>query len=190
MSNQDQFNKNFWKHYQFWILICTALSICAIAYFSFQSHKIQVVLRSIEETRQREKFSNDLEIFFSSNTFSGCTPEKAKYDLKLINKSSYNFKELETTVSISYEDSQTKDLKKVEIFTFPQKDLFPSDLPLRLVENPELTKIFCFNIAEARKTIPSIYEPKSFEFFFKWFVEIGDDDYLFIEKRKNFSLRR
>jgi hypothetical protein len=190
MSNQDQFDKNFWKHYQFWILICTALSIFAIAYFSCQSHKIQVVLRSIEETRQREKFSNDLEIIFSSNTFSGCIPEKAKYDLRLLNKSSQNFKELETTVFICYEDSQTKDLKKLEIFTLPQKDLFPSDLPIRLVENPDLTKTFCFNISEARKTIPSVYKPTSFEFFFKWFVEIGDGDYLSIEKRRNFSLRR
>ena len=190
MNNQDQFDKNFWKHYQFWILVLSAFSIAAVAYLSLQSYKVQLILKSIEETRQREKFSSDLEIIFSSNALKGCDPQKATYDLKFINKSSHNFKELETIVSVCYENPETKTLKESEVFTFPRKDLFPSDLPVRFMESSELTKIFCFNIIEARKTIPIVYKPKCFEFFFKWYVDMGDNKYLAINKRKNFSVER
>jgi len=86
MTNGEEFNRYFWKHYQFWMLVFSAVSICAIAYFSYLSYTTQSILKSIEETRQREKFSNDLEIVFLSNAFAGCSPAKANYELRLINK--------------------------------------------------------------------------------------------------------
>lgn len=190
MNKQDQFDKNFLKHYQFWILVTSALSIAAVAYLSVQSYKVQLILKSIEETRQREKFSSDLEIIFSSNVLKGCDPEKATYDLKFINKSSHNFKDFETIVSVCYENPETRVPMESEVFTFPRKDLFPSDLPVRFMENGELTRLFCFNIMEARKTIPKVYKLKSFEFFLKWSVDMGDENCLLIKKRKSFSIER
>lgn len=98
----EYFNKKFWKHYQFWILVCSALSIIAVVFVSVQSYRVQLVLKSIEETRQREKFCNDLEIVFDTNALEGCEPEKANYELRLINKSAQNFSDLETSVAIFY----------------------------------------------------------------------------------------
>lgn len=186
----EYFDKNFWKHYQFWILVCSALSILAVAFFSMQSYKVQLVLRAIEETRQREKFSNDLEILFSTNALEGCEPENATYDLKLINKSANSFNDLETTTIIFYENPLTKDLVSSEAFTFPRKQLVPTDLPVCLVENPDLTRIICFNISETKKTIPTGYKPKYFEFHFRWAVEISENKYLSIQKRRSFMVRR
>ena len=186
----EHFNKEFWKHYQFWILVCSALSILAVAYFSLQSYRVQLVLKSIEETRQKEKFSNDLEIVFYTNALKGCEPEKATYDLKLINKSAQNFNDLETSAIIFYENPETKDLISSVAFTFPRKQLLPTDLPVYLVENPDLTRIICFNISEAKKSIAIGYKPKLFEFSFRWRVEIDQNEFLSIQKRKSFIIRR
>ena len=186
----EYFDKQFWKHYQFWILVCSAFSILAVAYFSLQSYRVQLVLRAIEETRQREKFSNDLEIIFSTNALEGCEPEKATYDLKLINKSAHNFNDLETTVIIFHENPVSKDLISSVAFTFPRKQLVPTDLPVCLVENPDLTRIICFNISETKKTIATGYKPKFFEFDFRWGVEISENKFLSIQKRRSFIIRR
>lgn len=190
MTNGEEFNRYFWKHYQFWMLVFSAVSICAIAYFSYLSYTTQSILRSIEETRQREKFSNDLEIVFLSNAFAGCSPAKANYELRLINKSSHNFEDLEATVALCYENPESREVIRCDVFSFPRIELFPTNLPVSLVENPQLTKTFRFNITEAKKTIPDLYTPKSFEFLFRWRVEIGDNKYLGIEKVRNFSIRR
>lgn len=184
----DQFHKKFYKDYQFWTFIVSILSLSAIAFFAFQAQKIQLALKSMETTRQKGNFCDDLKVYFDIDPSSDDKLEKAGYELKLLNNSSHIFDSLKTSVTIFFENQDTKEKKTAEAFTFPPRDLLPSNKPAYLVENPQLSETFQFNITEARKGIPETFQPKFIYFYFQWQVKMSDGEDLEIEKHKNFIL--
>jgi hypothetical protein len=191
----DQFHKTFYKDYQFWTLIAVLMTLAAMIYFAYQAQKTQSALKSIEEVRQKEKFCNDLQIHFNIRPSSTLKFEEAKYDLKLLNNSSHIFESLKTKVVILFENKETREMKQVEVFTFPSKNIPPSDKPIFLLENPQLTDTFRTNISEVKKSeskknIWENFRPKCFYFFFKWRVNIGNGEYLEIHKRKYFLINQ
>lgn len=178
--------KSWYKDYQFWTLIVTSMTFVAITFFAWQSQKVQTLLGSIEATRQKERFCDALKIHFDLNSYTAHRPEEAKYELRIINSSSHIYEALKTSVVVLFENPSTKEIRQAEVFTFPARTLPPTDKPVYLLENPVLTKTIEFNVTEAKKIIPRTFQVKYFCFCFRWRVNLGNGQYLEIEKRKNF----
>lgn len=188
MSGFNGFNKRFYKDYPFWTIFVTILSAGAIFYFGFHAHKIQSTLKSIETTSQKGILCNELIIYFTIEPSSSNELQEAKYIFKLHNSSSHVFYSLKTQVILYFEDEATKEQKPIEIFTYPSRDLLPSDKPVYLLENPWLTDTIQDNISEGKQNIHDTFQPKYVDFYFEWKVNIGNGEYLNIEKRKDFIL--
>ena len=191
----DQFHKFFFKDYQFWTLFAAILTLVAITYFTCQAQRIQSTLKSIEEAREKEKFCDNLQIGFNVNPTHTFKLEDAGYDLQLLNKSSHIFESLKTKVVILLENKETREINKVEVFTFPSKNLLPSDKPVFLLENPQLTDTFRNNISEIKKSESKKnnwenFKPTCFYFSFEWQVNIDNGEYLEIHKPKYFLIKQ
>jgi len=184
----DEFNKKCGMDYRFWILIISFLSFCAMIYFACQAHEIQTTLKLIEETRKKESFVEKLKITFKVEPALNNKPEDTNYDFQLHNKSSHIYKSLETSVKAVFENINTREIKKAEAFSFPKRDILPSDKSIYLIPNPQLSKTFRHNISECKKGMDKAFKPKCFYFTLKWNVDIGDEEPLIVEKRKNFVM--
>ena len=185
----DNFNKGFLKDYQFWSIILSVSSLIILGFFACQTYKLQDTLKAIEETRQKEKFSNNFHITFKANPSKTFKAEEAEYALKLHNKSTTIYKSLETNVTIIFENEKTREIMSAEAFSFPPKDIIPSNEPISLMKNIDLTKTIQFNILEYRKNMPASFEPKYFFFQFEWQVEIGEKKILDIIKGQTFVVK-
>ena len=109
----DQFHKHFYRDYQFWTFIAAFFTLIAMTYFAYQARNIQSSLKLIEYTRQNEKFCNDLEVYFDIKPSTSNKLEEAKFDLRLLNKSSFIFESLETKVELLFENIITRKLAQI-----------------------------------------------------------------------------
>ena len=96
---------------------------------------------------------------------------------------------------IVLENKETREINKVEVFTFPSKNLLPSGKPIFLLENPQLTDTFRNNISEIKKSESKKnnwenFKPTCFYFSFEWQVNIDNGEYLEIHKPKYFLIKQ
>jgi hypothetical protein len=180
----DQFNKWFLKDYRFWTLVISGASLIAMIFFASQAFKIQTTLKSIEETQKKAHFAKDCEIHFNVGYSKNKKLETAEYNFLACNKSSHVFKDFEPNIKLIFEHPNSREEQEVEVFTAPKNDLLPSDKPIYLIPNPQLSETIRNNIVEFKKQLSNGFKPKHFLVTLEWNVKISKEESLKVKKIK------
>ena len=180
----DEFNKMFLKDYRFWTLLISTASLIVMIFFANQASKIQTTLNSIEETQKIAHFAKECEIHFDLVYGENKNLETAKYDFQACNKSSHVFEDLELSIKLVFEHPDSREKQLVEVFTVPKNDLLPSDKPIYLIPNPQLSETIRNNIVEFTKKLDKDFKPKHFLIILEWNVKISKDESLKVKKVK------
>ena len=186
----DEFNKLFVKDYRFWALLISTATLIAMIIFAYQASKIQTTLKSIEETQKIAHFAKECEIHFDVVYSENRKLETAKYDFQACNKSSHIFEDLELSIKLVFERPDSREKQVVEVFTAPKSDLLPSDKPIYLIPNPQLSETIRNNIVEFKKKLDKDFKPKHFLIILEWNVKISKEESLKVKKVKRSEERR